>query len=142
VGVYAVSCALFVTFAVPVPSTPPDADEAAVVRRLVEALKDPDFEVRQNLALALAKIGPPSVEPLVEALKDPLPERRAAAAYALALIGPPARAALPALLKALDDKDVDVRRQASYAISRLVPVGRTALRPTLPSTARAPGGKP
>jgi HEAT repeat protein len=125
--VFAASCVLLVAVAAQ------DPDDA-IVRRLIGSLKDPDPEVRQNLALALAKIGPPSVEPLVVALTDPLPERRSAAAYALALIGPPARSALPALLTALDDKDVDVRRQASYAVSRLVPAGRT--------TSRIAGGKP
>lgn len=108
----------------PVPPASPSDVDPAVVRRLVEALKDADPEVRQHLAAALAKIGPPSVEPLISALKDGVPERRAGAAYALALIGPPARAALPALLAALDDKEVEVRRQVSYAISRLVPAAR------------------
>jgi hypothetical protein len=105
------------------PGAYPDVDPA-VVRRLIDALKDPEPEVRQNLAAALAKIGPPSVEPLIGTLKDGVAERRAGAAYALALIGPPARTALPALLGALDDKEVEVRRQVSYAISRLIPVGR------------------
>ena len=64
-------------------------DPAAISKRLVEALRDPDPEVRQNLAVALAKIGPPAIEYLIGALKDPLPERRAGSAYALGLIGPP-----------------------------------------------------
>ena len=117
----------------------PDVDPA-VVRRLIDALKDSDPEVRQNLAAALAKIGTPSVEPLISALKDGVPERRAGAAYALALIGQPARAALPALLGALDDKEIEVRRQASYAISRLVPTGRPGNR--VAQAPPAPGGKP
>jgi HEAT repeat protein len=121
------------------PGAYPDVDPA-VVRRLIDALKDPDPEVRQNLAAALAKIGPPSVEPLISALKDGVPERRAGAAYALALIGPPARAALPGLLSALDDKEVEVRRQASYAISRLVPVGRPGNR--IVQSPSPVGGKP
>ena len=92
-----------------------------LVKRLIAALQDPDPDVRQNLATALAKIGPAAVEPLTAALADELPERRAGAAYALGYIGNPARSAMPKLLDALDDKDLDVRRQASYAISRLVP---------------------
>jgi HEAT repeat protein len=113
---------------------PPPND--ALVRRLIDALKDPDPDVRQNLAVALAKIGPTAVEPLTEALGDSLAERRAGAAYALGQIGPTARSALPKLLDALDDKDLDVRRQASYAVSRLVPSG-TAKPPAPPTT----GGK-
>jgi HEAT repeat protein len=103
------------------PAAPPEAD---TVRRLVAALKDADPEVRQNLAIALAKIGPAAVEPLVAALKDPLPERRAGAAAALGQIGAPARPALPALLDLLDDKELDVRRQVSHAIARLIPSSR------------------
>ena len=95
------------------------------VRRLIDALKDPDFEVRQNLGAALAKTGPRVVPLLREALKDKLVERRSGAAYALGLLGDTARPALPELLDALNDPDTDVRRQASYAIARVVPVGRT-----------------
>jgi len=100
--------------------------DAVVVRRLIDSLDDPDLDVRQNLAIALAKIGPVAVEPLAEALKDKNPERRAGAAYALGLIGPGARSALPALLDLLKDDDVGVRRRASYAVGRIVPGGRPA----------------
>lgn len=99
---------------------PPDADDA-VVRRLIDALKDPDAEVRQNIAVALSKLGPACVDALTETLKDADPNRRGGAAYALGLIGLPARAALPALLEALSDKEPDVRRQVSFAIGRLIP---------------------
>src|SRR5262245_65752000 len=95
-----------------------------VIKKLVEALKDPDPDVRQNLGSALAKIGPDAVEPLVEALKGDNPDRRAGAAYTLGLIGPAAKTALPALLEALKDDAVEVRRQASYAIARLIPDNR------------------
>lgn len=106
----------------PAPHAPAAAD-GALVRQLIDALKDPDPDVRNNLATALAKIGPASVEPLTAALKDRLPERRAAAAYTLALLGSDSRPALPTLLDLLKDDDVDVRRQASYAISKIVPPG-------------------
>ena len=118
-----------VSAADPVPPVPQDK----LIDRLIEGLKDPDPDVRQNLAVALAKVGPAAVEPLVTALSDSLPERRAGVAYALGQIGTPARSALPKLLDALDDKEVDVRRQAAYAISRLVPTG--SVKPTQP-----PGG--
>lgn len=108
------------------PTLAPRPEEEALIRRLVDALKDVDPEVRQNVALSLAKIGVPAIDSLVEALKDPLAERRSGAAYALALIGPAAKSAMPALLDALEDKDTDVRRQASYAISRILPPSRPA----------------
>lgn len=100
------------------PADPISNDE--LIRRLIVALKDPDTDVRQNLATALAKLGPAAVEPLTGALKDSLPERRAGAAYSLGLIGPPAKSALPQLLDLLDDEDLDVRRQAAYAVNRIV----------------------
>ena len=107
------------------PATPAadPVPEDALVRRLIDALKDTDPDVRLNLTAALAKIGPAAVEPLVTALKDSLPERRAGAAQALGQIGAGAKAALPQLLDALDDKDLDVRRQASFAVSRIIPSG-------------------
>ncbi len=101
------------------------------VRRLIDALKDSDFEVRQNLATALAKTGPRAVPLLREALKDKLAERRSGAAYALGLLGDAGRPALPELLDALNDPDTDVRRQASFALARVVPAGRAA---PVPST--------
>lgn len=111
---------------------PRDSDEV-VVRKLIDALNDPDPEVRQNIALSLAKFGSAAVDPLTAALKDSSAERRSGAAYALALIGPPAKAALPALLDALGDKETDVRRQVSYAISRMIPSGRPDTDPVRPA---------
>lgn len=128
IGVFGLSA--LVSAADPVP-------QDALVRRLIDGLKDTDPDVRQNLAAALAKIGPTAVEPLTAALGDALAERRAGAAYALGQIGTPARSALPKLLDALDDKDLDVRRQASYAISRLVPSGTA--KPVAPASTT--GGK-
>ena len=115
------------------PELAPPADrrlEDDAVRRLVEALKDSDFEVRQNLAAALAKTGPRAVPLLREALKDKLVERRSGAAYALGLLGDAGRPALPELLDALNDPDTDVRRQVSYALARVVPAGRAAPTPS------------
>lgn len=95
-------------------------DPKDISARLIKALNDPDQEVRQNLANALARIGEPAVGPLVEALKDTDPNRRAGAAYSLALIGTRADSALPDLMDALSDPVVEVRRQVSYAISQMV----------------------
>ena len=105
-------------------AAPPAPSDRELVSRLIAALKDPDADVRANLAQALAKIGPAAVEPLSEALADPLPERRAGAAYALGLLGPVAKSALPQLLTLLDDTETDVRRQASQAIIRVLPVAK------------------
>jgi HEAT repeat protein len=109
-------------FSSPMVAAPIESEEI-LIRRLIEALKEDDPDVRQNLASALAKLGSAAVEPLITALKDKggPPERRAGAAYALGQIGLSAKAALPALLDALNDKELDVRRQAAYAVNRLIP---------------------
>src|SRR5690242_18232263 len=93
------------------PAGPPGSEKAPpaapayreLVPPLVEALKDPDGEVRQAAAGALLQIGAEAVGPLVEALKDPKKDKalRANAAYLLGQLGSPARAALPALAGAL-----------------------------------------
>ena len=111
-------------------AAPPVPSDRELVNRLVEALKDPDADVRANLAQALAKIGPPAVESLMAALADPLPERRAGAALALGLLGPTGRPALPKLLDLLDDKDTEVRRQASQSIVRVIPSAKPPAKPT------------
>ena len=131
-GLFVIAGVCVVAASVPAADPVPTA---ALVKRLIASLQDPDPDVRQNLASALAKIGPAAVEPLTAALSDDSAERRAGAAYALGQIGGPARSALPKLLDALDDKDLDVRRQASYAVSRLVP--STPAKPPAPPT----GGK-
>jgi HEAT repeat protein len=116
-----VSSVIFTSVVADMPLPASDGDDTLIIQRLIDALKDSDTEVRQNLAVALAKFGTAAVNPLIEALKDSNPDRRGGAAYALGLIGPPAKAALPALLDTLSDKEPDVRRQASYAIGRLLP---------------------
>lgn len=107
--------------------------DSVIVAKLVEALKDPDLEVRQNLGAALARLPIEAVGPLMAALKDANPARRAGAAYALGLIGDPAASsALPGLLDALSDPELEVRRQASQAVARIVTprvVRRTTLKP-------------
>ena len=115
--------------ALPISAAPLPTD-GGLIARLIAALKDPDADVRANLAQALAKIGPTAVEPLIGALSDALSERRAGAALALGLIGTSAKAALPKLLELLDDKETEVRRHASQAIVRVLPVARPPAKPT------------
>src|SRR5437868_887761 len=73
----------------PLPPLAPNAlDDAGIMRpaaqqfkelvpALIEALKDPDPDVRQHTALALATIGQDALKPLIEALTDDNKERRA-----------------------------------------------------------------
>ena len=65
----------------------------------------------------LAALGDAATPALVEALKRP--EARWRAAMLLARIGPKARAAVPALVGALGDKDPDVRREVLFALGSM-----------------------
>ena len=91
------------------------------ITALIAALDDDDQEIRKNLAIALAKFCPESIEPLKRALRDRSPYRRAGAAEALGLMGTAAEPALTSLIESLADKDREVRRQVSFAISQIVP---------------------
>lgn len=84
------------------------------VKSLIEALGDKDSIVRQVAAEALGEIGDPmAIEPLVKALKSE--DGNVYAAVALAEIGEPA---LDALIKALEDRDENVRRVAAFGLGR------------------------
>ncbi|MCE9532016.1 MAG: HEAT repeat domain-containing protein [Planctomycetes bacterium] len=91
-----------------------------LVAALIETLDDPDTEVRQNIAIAIANLGDSVVPALIDALADAKAERRMGAAIALGQVRPPARNAVPALVNAMKDKDESVRRHVSYALSRVV----------------------
>ena len=112
---------------------PVQLKDSEILDQLIDALKDTDPDVRQNLSTALSKYGQTAVEPLVKALGSDTAGRRAGAAYALAQLGSGARPALPKLLELLKDSDLDVRRQSSLAVSRIlvpqvVPVAPTVKR--------------
>jgi HEAT repeat protein len=78
----------------------------AAVPALIDALHDPDQEVRAQAAQALARMGnraAPAVDALVEALNDPNEDVRRGAARALGQIGSEAEQAVPALINAIRD---------------------------------------
>ena len=115
---------LFFANVVAVTSTaqPPAAlTDDSILTQLIDALKDTDPDVRQNLATSIGKFGSLAVEPLVNALSNETAGRRAGAAYSLGQLGSSAKPALTKLLELLKDSDIDVRRQASFAVSRILP---------------------
>jgi len=83
------------------------------VPELREALKDKDGRVRVRVAEALWKIeqtSPSILLPVLEAaLYDKQVSVRALAPSVIAQLGPKAKAALPSLLVALRDREIDVR---------------------------------
>jgi HEAT repeat protein len=94
--------------------------DTPVVETLIDALKDPDVEIRLYAGTALAQLGPTSVDPLRKALDTGDKNSRSGACYALGQMGAAALPAKQQLLKALKDSERDVRRQAAYALSRLL----------------------
>ena len=93
---------------------------------LIQALQDPDVSVR--VALPLGQIGTPdaikaansAVPTLIQALQDP--DVRLNAALALGQIGTPdaIKEAVPALIKALQDRNKWVRANAAEALKQIV----------------------
>src|SRR5437870_5764443 len=87
----------------------PDAKNTAP--RVIRALADKDESVRRKAAYALGRIAPDAktaVGPLIQAFADSNGDVRA-----LGKLGP---AAVPVLVDALADKQVDVRRQAAQVL--------------------------
>jgi hypothetical protein len=78
-----------------------------------------DWGVRETATDALARIGPAAVPALIHALRDPNPDVRNHAAQAIARMGPPAKAAVPELIIALQDSDWNVRRSAARALGQI-----------------------
>jgi HEAT repeat protein len=71
---------------------------------------------------------PPAVSDLIEVLgKQGSAALRAEAAFDLGQHGPKAREAVPALLKALEDRDADVRASAAHALGAIGPEAKAAL---------------
>lgn len=92
-------------------------DAKAAVPALEEALKDTDTSVGYSAAEALANLS--AVSPLIEALKNGTSRERHFAAFGLGCIGPGAKAAVPALTDALNDKDESVRYAAVVALKKI-----------------------
>src|SRR5215471_16245537 len=94
-------------------------DPQVVVPVLLDGLKDPDASVR-NVAvtyLGIVRDNPDKeVAGLIAALKDETPTVREAAAVALSAYGAKAEPAIPALQKAQNDPDEDVKREAGRAL--------------------------
>jgi HEAT repeat protein len=101
-------------------------DAASAVKPLTEALKDPKKEVAAAAATALGKIG--AVEPLMtlagDTKKDAAARRKAV--EALGMMKADAKSAVPALMKALKDKEI--RSEAADALGEIGPDANPALK--------------
>src|SRR5262249_12380244 len=102
---------------------------ASAVPDLIGAMKDDDWDVRNQAVTSLGDIGPEAragVPALIDALQEEDKYFRSNAAIALGKIGRESRAAVPALTRALKDKEEDVRREAAAALGRMGPEARAA----------------
>jgi len=134
------------------------ADAVSAVPDLLAALKDDDPEVRWFAARAIGAVGPRAREAvpalivllqsstrltrtrdssLADVMPHPPATLQAIAAKALGKIGSEARAAVPSLVKAMDDREIMVRIAAAEALGEIGPKDPAVL----PALARAMTGK-
>lgn len=114
----------------------------ASVPALARALRDPDPEMRRNVAVALDVVGGgwwhfpdggarldlrPALPALLTALQDSDPDVRAWAAQDISDLGPAAAAAVPRLRAMLHSRDAGSRSTACGALGRIGSQARGAL---------------
>ncbi|MCB9644699.1 MAG: HEAT repeat domain-containing protein [Myxococcales bacterium] len=89
---------------------------------LVESLRDPDKEVQQAVLIAMGKMGRDAVPHLRKVLqKSAWWRARWYAADGLGKIGPKAHRAIPALVRALQDRNRSVQENAAIALTKMLP---------------------
>jgi HEAT repeat protein len=81
--------------------------------------EDPDTQVANQAALALAKIGPAGARELAAAVRSEKTVVRHRALVALGKMGPAAKEALEALMDALEDADSPCRAWAAFALGEM-----------------------
>ena len=102
----------------------------ATVGELIDALEDPDHDVRVSSARALGRFGPDArdaVPALTKTLSDPSRLVRLAATEALGKMGPAAEPAVAPLGRLLDDRDAIVRRAIPAVLGQIGPPATDAL---------------
>jgi HEAT repeats len=125
---------------------------ATAIHALLQALRDPDVQMRRNAALMLINLGggyspeatPPldirtALPSLIQSTKDPDSHVRAWAAHAIAEMGPAGEPAIPALLILLRDSEEGPRNNSCLALGRIGPAAAGAL-PSLRDALNDPSG--
>lgn len=104
------------------------ADRSTALAALLDAVRDTRERIRANALVSVSTLGlgagaeaGAAVPILVQVLEDwkDLVESQQAAAELLGAIGPPARAAVPALTRALDSRSEGVRDAAAAALKKV-----------------------
>jgi HEAT repeat protein len=93
---------------------------------LVAELGDPEFGIRENCSLALANLGPGSIDALSAAFHSPNPRIREFAARATSRLGREAFELLPDLIDVLDDDAWLVLYRTIHALERFGSYGYPA----------------
>ena len=107
----------------------------ALVQSLREERVGRPLRTPPSSALALGRIGGPSVAELIPVLKNDHPEVRTSAVIALGFIGKPAHDAVPHLMPLLADNNLEVRQAAALALGSIEPDNRELV-PALKQLAR------
>jgi HEAT repeat protein len=104
----------------------PDAEAAvpSLVKLLGTWVNDGGV-TNSAIAEALGRIGPAAVPAIIQCLRDGKGDGMAA--LALGMIGPPARAAVPELIKLLDNEYMPARIDAAWALGRIGPAAAEAV---------------
>jgi HEAT repeat protein len=89
--------------------------------------EDPDVQVADFAALALAKLGPAGAKELATLTRSPRLGTRLRALVALTTMGPAAKPALPVLLETLRDPDAPFRAQAAVTLGEMGPDAAAAV---------------
>ncbi len=103
-------------------ATLPNAQEAAQLPQLLDAMQDGDWRQRRDAADALGELPADSrdaVQALTDALKDSDSRVRRSAALSLGKIGPKASRAVPDLIKSLEDVDPVVIQSSAEALGQI-----------------------
>ncbi|HVU89865.1 MAG TPA: HEAT repeat domain-containing protein [Pirellulales bacterium] len=97
---------------------------------LMAALDDPDPEVQENVARALASLGEAIVPRVVERLKDPASQDRALRVFSR--MGPSAAGAVPTVVELLGEADAPRRRDIVLALGSIGPAAADATTALVP----------
>lgn len=104
------------------------ASEDASLSRLRKALENSDPEIVRRARLCIEAIeNKRKVASYISDLGNPDPKTRATAAENLMKMGETAQAAVPALIKLLDDEDTHVRTRAADALGQIGPAARAGI---------------
>ncbi len=109
----------------------PHKKAGPAIMPLAKLLSDPDLNLRIAAAASLEALGPvasEAVPALAQAIRSGDVEARLAAMYALMRIGPEAsKAAIPALIQCLDDREPRIVKTACEVIEEIGPPAAAAL---------------